>query len=112
MEGRRVGQRPPHAQIRKLSLHAQDFNRSSCRTIVSLPPVEVISLVAGRAQTTPRSAASASASAAVNTTDEAAIALLPEKVWATALRQDGMVHEITGPDDEDLLPGRRADRSA
>jgi hypothetical protein len=110
VEGRRVGQRPPHAQIRKLSLHAQDFNRSSCRTIVSLPPVEVISLVAGRAQTTPRSAASASA--AVNTTDEAAIALLPEKVWATALRQDGMIHEITGPDDEDLLPGRRADRSA
>lgn len=35
---------------------------------------------------------------AVNTTDEAAIALLPETVWTAALRQDGDVHEIKGPD--------------
>jgi hypothetical protein len=39
---------------------------------------------------------------AINTTDEAAIALLPEKVWATALRQDGTVHEITGPDGDKI----------
>jgi hypothetical protein len=30
--------------------------------------------------------------------DEQAIALLPEKVWTAALRQDGEVHEIKGPD--------------
>ena len=35
---------------------------------------------------------------AVNATDEQAIALLPAKVWTTALRQDGKVHEIKGPD--------------
>jgi hypothetical protein len=37
---------------------------------------------------------------AINTTDEAAIALLPETVWTAALRQDGAVHEIKGPDGE------------
>ncbi|MPY56059.1 hypothetical protein [Streptomyces spongiae] len=37
---------------------------------------------------------------AVNATDEQAIALLPEQVWATALRQDGESHEIKGPDGE------------
>ncbi|MFF3062826.1 transposase, partial [Streptomyces sp. NPDC057909] len=35
---------------------------------------------------------------AINATDEQAIALLPEKVWTAALRQDGEVHEIKGPD--------------
>ncbi|WP_063857224.1 MULTISPECIES: IS1380 family transposase [unclassified Kitasatospora] len=35
---------------------------------------------------------------AINTTDEQAIALLPESVWSAALRQDGTVHEITSPD--------------
>ncbi len=35
---------------------------------------------------------------AINTTDEQAIALLPENVWTAALRQDGEVHEIKGPD--------------
>ncbi|MEU3282914.1 hypothetical protein [Streptomyces antibioticus] len=35
---------------------------------------------------------------AIHTTDEEAIARLPEKVWTNALRQDGEVHEITGPD--------------
>ena len=35
---------------------------------------------------------------AINTTDEDAIALLPESVWTAALRQDGAVHEIKGPD--------------
>ncbi|MFR9800634.1 IS1380 family transposase [Streptomyces sp. MS06] len=35
---------------------------------------------------------------AIHTADEAAIARLPEKVWTAALRQDGEVHEITGPD--------------
>jgi Transposase DDE domain group 1 len=35
---------------------------------------------------------------AINTADEEAIALLPEKVWTAALRQDGEIHEITGPD--------------
>ena len=35
---------------------------------------------------------------AINEVDEQAIALLPERVWTTALRQDGRVHEITGPD--------------
>ena len=35
---------------------------------------------------------------AINTTDEQAIARLPENVWADALRQDGEVHEIKGPD--------------
>jgi hypothetical protein len=37
---------------------------------------------------------------AVNETDERAIALLPESVWTAALRQDGEVHEIKGPDGE------------
>ena len=37
---------------------------------------------------------------AINTVDEQAIALLPEPVWATALRQDGAPHEIKGPDGE------------
>lgn len=37
---------------------------------------------------------------AVNDTDEQAIALLPETVWTTALRQDGKPHEIKGPDGE------------
>ncbi|WP_370155883.1 transposase [Streptacidiphilus sp. EB129] len=37
---------------------------------------------------------------AVNDTDEQAIALLPETVWTTALRQDGKAHEIKGPDGE------------
>ncbi|MFC1400941.1 MULTISPECIES: transposase [Streptacidiphilus] len=35
---------------------------------------------------------------AVNAADEQAIALLPESVWAAALRQDGQAHEITGED--------------
>lgn len=35
---------------------------------------------------------------AINTADEQAIALLPEKVWTAALRQDGEIHEIKGPD--------------
>ncbi|WP_244501188.1 transposase [Streptomyces sp. TP-A0874] len=35
---------------------------------------------------------------AINETDEQAIALLPETVWTVALRQDGQVHEIKGPD--------------
>jgi hypothetical protein len=39
---------------------------------------------------------------AINTTDEDAITLLPEHVWTAALRQDGQVHEITGPDGERL----------
>jgi hypothetical protein len=34
---------------------------------------------------------------AVNATDEQAIALLPEKVWTAALRQDGKVHELKRP---------------
>ena len=37
---------------------------------------------------------------AINATDEQAIALLPEQVWTAALRQDGEVHEIKGPDGE------------
>lgn len=37
---------------------------------------------------------------AINTTDEQAIALLPEQVWSPALRQDGEPHEIKGPDGE------------
>jgi len=37
---------------------------------------------------------------AINATDEQAIALLPENVWTAALRQDGAVHEIQGPDGE------------
>ncbi|WP_406163916.1 hypothetical protein OG806_48470 [Streptomyces sp. NBC_00882] len=37
---------------------------------------------------------------AINTADEEAIALLPEHVWTTALRQDVELHEITGPDGE------------
>ncbi|WP_327247881.1 IS1380 family transposase [Streptomyces sp. NBC_01320] len=40
---------------------------------------------------------------AVNDTDEAAIALLPEHVWTAALRQDGEVHEINNPDGERLF---------
>lgn len=32
---------------------------------------------------------------AINTVGEQAFALLPEQVWATALRQDGGPHEIT-----------------
>ncbi|MFG2563658.1 IS1380 family transposase [Streptomyces sp. NPDC048496] len=39
---------------------------------------------------------------AINIADENAIALLPESVWTAALRQDGAVHEITGPDGEVL----------
>jgi hypothetical protein len=35
---------------------------------------------------------------AINATDEQAIARLPEKAWTAALRQDGEVHEIKGPD--------------
>ncbi len=35
---------------------------------------------------------------AINETDEQAIALLPESVWAHAVRQDGEVHEIKGED--------------
>ncbi|MFJ2420725.1 IS1380 family transposase [Streptomyces brevispora] len=35
---------------------------------------------------------------AIHTADEAAIALLPEEVWTAALRQDGEIHEIKGPD--------------
>ncbi|GFH37927.1 hypothetical protein [Streptomyces pacificus] len=35
---------------------------------------------------------------AINTADEKAIALLPERVWTAALRQDGRLHEIKGPD--------------
>ncbi|MDG5809358.1 hypothetical protein P9869_43500 [Streptomyces ossamyceticus] len=35
---------------------------------------------------------------AVNAPDEQAIALLPAKVWTAALRPDGKVHEIKGPD--------------
>ncbi|MGW2572778.1 hypothetical protein [Streptomyces sp. NPDC001537] len=51
---------------------------------------------------------------ALNATDEQAIALLPENVWTAALRQDGEVHEVKGPDGERVavLPGRRADRPA
>jgi Transposase DDE domain group 1 len=37
---------------------------------------------------------------AINDTDETAIARLPEHVWTCALRQDGEVHEIKGPDGE------------
>ena len=37
---------------------------------------------------------------AVNDTDGQAIALLPETVWTTALRQDGKPCEIKGPDGE------------
>lgn len=37
---------------------------------------------------------------AINTTDEQAVALLPEHVWTAALRQDGQLHEIKGPDGE------------
>ena len=37
---------------------------------------------------------------AINDTDEAAIARLPESVWTAALRQDGQLHEIKGPDGE------------
>ncbi|MFG2563770.1 IS1380 family transposase [Streptomyces sp. NPDC048496] len=37
---------------------------------------------------------------AINDTDEAAIARLPENVWTPALRQDGEPHEIKGPDGE------------
>jgi hypothetical protein len=37
---------------------------------------------------------------AINEADEQAIALLPENVWTGALRQDGQVHEIKGPDGE------------
>jgi hypothetical protein len=37
---------------------------------------------------------------AINTTDEQAIALLPENVWTAALRQNGQLHEIKGPDSE------------
>jgi hypothetical protein len=37
---------------------------------------------------------------AINTVDEQAIALLPENVWTAALRQDGVPHEIKGPDGE------------
>lgn len=37
---------------------------------------------------------------AINATDEEAIALLPGHVWTAALRQDGEVHEIKGPDGE------------
>lgn len=39
---------------------------------------------------------------AINTADGEAVALLPESVWTCALRQDGAVHEITGPDGEVL----------
>lgn len=35
---------------------------------------------------------------AINHADEQAIARLPEKVWTAALRQDGALHEIKGPD--------------
>jgi hypothetical protein len=35
---------------------------------------------------------------AIHPADETAIARLPEKAWTVALRQDGEVHEITGPD--------------
>ncbi|MER6540705.1 transposase [Streptomyces sp900105755] len=50
---------------------------------------------------------------AINTVDEEAIALLPEKVWTAALRQDGEIHEITGPKRRHgLLPGRRDHRGA
>ncbi|MFD8079947.1 transposase [Streptomyces sp. NPDC059718] len=35
---------------------------------------------------------------AINDTDEQAIALLPENVWTAALRQDGGVHDLKGPD--------------
>ncbi|MFR9797696.1 hypothetical protein ACL02U_17575 [Streptomyces sp. MS06] len=37
---------------------------------------------------------------AINETDEQAIALLPEKAWTAALRQDGEVHAIKGPDSD------------
>jgi len=37
---------------------------------------------------------------AINEVDEQAIALLPEKVWTAALRQDGAPHDIKGPDGE------------
>jgi DDE family transposase len=39
---------------------------------------------------------------AVNTADEQAIALLPEKVWTAALRQDGALHEIKSEDGESV----------
>ncbi|MFD8393478.1 transposase [Streptomyces sp. NPDC059680] len=39
---------------------------------------------------------------AINTADEDAIALLPESTWTAALRQDGTVHEVKGPDGERL----------
>ncbi|CAM5339346.1 hypothetical protein SALBM311S_08129 [Streptomyces alboniger] len=45
---------------------------------------------------------------AINTADEEAIALLPEHVWTTALRQDGELHEITGPDGEWLSTRSRS----
>ncbi|MEU1853808.1 hypothetical protein ABZ499_32240 [Streptomyces sp. NPDC019990] len=48
---------------------------------------------------------------AVNATDEQAIALLPAKVWTAALRQDGKVHEIKGPD-SDMVWRRRQTRRA
>lgn len=35
---------------------------------------------------------------AINQADEQAIALLPEKVWTAALRQDGSIHETKGED--------------
>ncbi|WP_338675280.1 transposase [Streptomyces sp. SCSIO 30461] len=37
---------------------------------------------------------------AINDADEKAITRLPEKVWTAALRQDGQLHEIKGPDGE------------
>lgn len=39
---------------------------------------------------------------AIHTADEEAIAKLPEKVWTAALRQDGEVHEIQGPDGDQV----------
>jgi Transposase DDE domain group 1 len=35
---------------------------------------------------------------AIHPADETAIALLPDKAWTVALRQNGEVHEILGPD--------------
>jgi len=35
---------------------------------------------------------------AINDTDEQAIALLPERVWTAAVRQDGQLHETKGQD--------------
>ena len=37
---------------------------------------------------------------AINGTDEQAIERLPEQAWTLALRQDGRLHEIKGPDGE------------